>query len=129
MNARRILRSTLWAKENIQTQARITRSWDGGAMAPSDCTSWGLRVYDVDSSSPSTAVYVVAGASPSLVLTGTYRTWDEDSTGYNFSHTLTETDWTRKSGHTYRAEYSLSCVSDGPQGIVHFVTLQPFWNV
>jgi hypothetical protein len=128
----RLLRSTIYQKENLPTRARITRSWDGAAMTPSDCSSWGLKVYDVDSASPSDPVYVVTGGAPSDVLNAygaAYSDWDEDSTGYNFQHVLDENDWARKGGHAYRCEYSLSSISDGPIAIPHLATMAPYWSV
>lgn len=126
--ARRMLRSEVWATEDLPTRARIARNATSTIpLAPSDCSAWGLEVFDTDVDGE--VIYETSGA-PSEVLASVYSTtgWDEDSTGGNFEHVLSPSDFTRVAGNVYRLEYSLSTSHLGIVPIVHLNRAKELWQ-
>lgn len=129
MARRRVLRSEAFENEAIATRARVTRERDGLPLAPSDCSTYDLFVYDIDDD-PETPIYALEGSAPSEVLSATYRTsgWDEDSTGYNFSDVQANENYPHVGGHTLAHEYILHTLSEGDCDVVHQVRLIPLWS-
>lgn len=129
MASRHVLRSAISERASIITRAQIVREFDGGALVPSDCTSYSLHIFDatIDASAP---VYSLVGAAPSEVLYTSYQHtgWDEDVTGYNFQSTVPSDTPARYGGNALRLEYQLLTVSEGPVEFVHYVELLPMWS-
>lgn len=129
MAQRHVLRSAIMERAPLVTRAQIVREFDQGALVPSDCTSYSLRIFDatLDASSP---VYSLIGAAPSEVLFTSYQTtgWDEDSVGYNFQDILPSDTPARFGGNTLRLEYEIATVSEGYVPFVHWVELLPMWS-
>lgn len=128
MTSRNLLRSQIWERADLVTRAQIVREFDGGALVPSDCTSYSLHIFDaaMDGENP---VYSLVGADPAEVLLTSYSTvgWDEDTTGYNFFDSIPSDTPPRYGGHVLRLEYEIFTVSEGIVGFVHLIELLPAW--
>ncbi len=81
--------------------------WDGSNAQQADVTSIAYALYDLDSTTPETAVG--SGAlTVSAVVFDTLQTdavWTKDSTGYNFKHAIPAADLAN-GGHRYRVVYT-----------------------
>lgn len=86
---------------------------DGAVLTQSDFSGAVLRrVYDLSSSTPSTAVLsnstTVAG-----VVFNSLQTWDIDTDGFNFRDAVSSNDVAWEGGHLYRFSYLLPHTSQG----------------
>lgn len=93
---------------------------EGNWLQQADISGIDLSVFDLDSSTPTTAVYTESLTIASVILDTPVTTnvnWSEDTTGYNFLYDLPDTVLTN-GGHLYVAEFKVT-LSAGPVG--HFV--------
>lgn len=133
MTRRRILKSEAFENETIFTRARVVREATGLPLAPSDCSSYRVKVFDLGHpTAPQTAIYDYGPQSAvSDILSGTLRTtgWTLDSTGYNLEHQLSPSNSARIGGHTYRIEIAITCSEgSGIIPVVHECGLVPLWG-
>lgn len=97
---------TLVEGQNLVSLGRIT-SPDGVVLVRSAVSSIALKVFDLDSATPETAVHS-ATPTVSAVVFNTLQTdgyWDADGTGYNFRDTIAYSGYAFIGGHEYRIEY------------------------
>lgn len=106
--------------QNFVTVCRLLGP-DGTVITSSNATEVKYTVYDLDaalSGTPvkaETALGAVGDALTSALTVDGY--WPYDSTGYNFLHTLTNTDisgsFTQRGGHTYEVVYKVTTTAFG----------------
>lgn len=118
----------VWEGQVIATRARI-RGVDGVALSQATVTGVELRVYDLSSTSPHTAIYSESLADTACFPSATEQlyvdaSWDIDSTGYNFAHSLAGDDslFVAQGGHTYRIEYEVA-TTDATYGKAIVITI------
>jgi len=112
------IRATIWEDGGATPLARVTGA-DGAAITQASLTSISYKVFDLNSTTPSTAVATgtVTIATSVFDTLQTDAIWSEDTSGYNFKHTIASTVFTT-GGHAYRVEYLFTPASG-----------QPFWVV
>jgi len=118
-------RAVIWEDGGATFLARIVGA-DGADITQASITSGSYKVYDLDSSTSTTAV-----ATGSITVnTNVYNElqtddrWTEDSTGYNFAHTIAATVFTT-GDHRYRTEYLFDPASGEDFWLVYEVYAQP----
>ena len=90
-------------------------------MTTATISSLVLRVFEKGSSTENTAIYMDSSLTVGGTFFDTLQTddyWDVDDIGYNFRHTLTQTDLaassvTLEGGKKYRLEYRIVTSSFG----------------
>lgn len=103
---------------------------DGTRIMQADVTDWELRIYDLSSSTPGTALFELTGQTTSAVIQSSLQTWEHDDVGYNFKDTVYPSRqddntvlWTNEGLHVYRLEYTFNMVSatEDPSGVTAIV--------
>lgn len=88
---------------------------DGAAVVQADVYDITVRVFDLSSSTPSTATVeyplVITDVVFDTMQTGS--DWTVDTTGYNFKGTL-DGSWFPKGGRVYRVEITTNITSGAP---------------
>lgn len=98
---------------------------DGNVVQQSDFSgSAVVRVYDLGSATPSTAIYSNTVAI-STVIFNSLQTWDVDTEGYNYRTTITSNNVSWEGGHTYRVSSLLPHSSQGYIPVVHDIKIRP----
>lgn len=93
----------------------------GAAITQASLTSISYKVFDLDGTTPDTAI-LSGTATVSSVVFDTLQTdsrWSEDSTGFNFAHALAVTAFP-SGDHRHRIEYLFTPAS----GAVFFVLFE-----
>lgn len=100
---------------NLVTQARPVRPGTMTTLVQSDVSSATVAVYDLDSTTPSTAIYSTSLTVSAVMFTSLQVTnWGGvDSTGYTFTHTLANGSFSPAGGRRYHARYELTTSSYG----------------
>lgn len=103
---------------------------DGTRIMPADVTDWDLRIYDLSSSTPGTAIFTLTGQTTSAVIQSSLQPWEHDDVGYDFKDTVypSRTDdnaalFATEGLHVYRLEYTFNMVSatEDPSGVTAIV--------
>lgn len=107
-----VLRSELIEGGHPVTRARLVSS-NGVLLTAADFTGTGAvityTVYDEQAADPTVPVVATTVLTAGAVISGLSTTgWTKDSTGYNFSHKVTDAAVCAEGGHTYRIEYLLA---------------------
>lgn len=120
MSATEIIKGSVWEDGGATILARVTGN-AGAAITQASLTSITCKVFDLDGTTPDTAI-----TTPTItVSTAVYDTlqtdarWTVDSTGYNFIDALAATNFPT-GDHLYRVEYKFTPTS----GAVFFVVAE-----
>lgn len=97
---------------------------DGSVVQQSDFSgSVVVRVYDLGSATPTTAVFSNTVAV-STVIFNDLQDWDVDEEGYNFLTTITSNNVSWEGGHTYRVSSLLPHTTQGYIPVVHDIKIR-----
>lgn len=92
--------------------ARVTDK-DGNVLVQADFSgSAVIRVYDLDSATPTTVAFSNTVAVSSVVFSS-LQDWDVDDEGFNFQTSITSNNVAWEGGHTYRVSALLPHTSQG----------------
>jgi hypothetical protein len=105
----RIIRSPFWEIGPNFPTAQFPDE-DGNLYQTTDFSAVQLRVLDLSSTTPATAVYSNTRVLGD-VMTNTPASWDLDDVGYNFRDTVTTNMVAFNGGRTYRLEYTFTLTS------------------
>lgn len=105
----KISQAEIWEDQAVTTRARLEKD-DGTAIVQADVTEVRVKVLDRKTEQ----VITNATLTISSVIYNTLQTtgWTEDALGYNFKHSTTTGQF--DGGRSYRLEYTISTVADGP---------------
>lgn len=105
--------------------ARIVGS-DGSALTFDDVTSWTMRIYDLNSGTPNTALYAPNPSTAPLIgalVNDGY--WGVDSIGRNFLYRVDRQLFGCVGGHTYLMVWEIQTVTQGPVVVSAHITATP----
>lgn len=123
MNAIRVWTSEAFEAGTKYPAARVVDR-SGNVVQQSDFSgSAVIRVYDINSATPTTAVFSNTVAI-STVIFNALQTWDVDTEGYNFLTTITSNNVSWEGGHTYRVSSLLPHSSQGYIPVVHDIKVR-----
>lgn len=113
----------VWSSEHFEAGSKYPRARvvdrDGNVLVQADFSgSAVVRVYDLGSTTPSTAIFSNTVAISSVIF-NTLQTWDVDDEGYNFQTTITSNNVAWEGGHVYRVSSLLPHTSQGYIPVVH----------
>lgn len=124
----RVFRNAVWEAGTKFPRARLTDRNDDVVTQSSFTGTVALNVYDLSSSTPTTAVLsttrTVAGTVSNSLLG-----WTLDSDGYNFSDSITSNEVAWEGGHTYRISYLLTHSTEGLYPVVFDIRCEPLVSV
>jgi hypothetical protein len=114
-----------WEGQHVTTSARVVRP-DDVALVQSDVSSVSVKVFDLSSNAPDTAIATLAPAVSSVIFNTLQNDgyWSLDGTGYNLRHTVAGSNFPR-GGRTYRVEYEIVTASYGTFWVVTLVQAVP----
>ena len=117
MGATDIIRGYVWEDGDVTCLARATLN--GSNITQAVISSIARKVFDLDSTTPTTAVdsSSVTVASSVFDTLQTDGRWSKDSTGYNFRDTVAAS--VLSSAHRYRVEYVFTG-SNGEKAVLLF---------
>lgn len=107
------IQGEIWEGSDFTIVARVSGP-DGAALTQDDVASYAVTVFDLDSDTPSTAIYETTSSTESEVIYSTLQKdgwWTADGTGYNFKYTLKEATMSSvdlEGGHRYAVEVKLT---------------------
>lgn len=104
MEATDILKATTWEDGDVTEMARV--QIDGSNIAQSDIASIERKIFNINSSTPETALFTDTITVSDAVFDSlqTDARWDVDSTGYNFRDRIPGSKFA-SGAVTYRVEY------------------------
>jgi hypothetical protein len=120
----RIFRNAVFESGSKFPRARLTDRNDDVLTQSSFGSSVTLNVYDLSSSTPTTAVFATTRTMTNVV-SNSLQTWTLDSDGYNFSDTITSNEVAWEGGHTFRVCYLLTHTTEGLFPVVFEVRCEP----
>jgi hypothetical protein len=124
----RVFRNAVWEAGSKFPRARLTDRNDDVVNQSSFTGSVQVRVYDLSSSTPTTALLDTTRTIAATV-SNSLQTWTLDSDGYNFSDTITSNEVAWEGGHTYRISYLLTHSTEGLYPVVFDVRCEPLLSV
>jgi len=120
----RVYKSVVWELGTIKPRARIT-DVDDNVLVQADFTgSVQLSVFDLSSSTPTTAAFTATRTIAATVF-NSLQDWTLDPDGYNLGDTITTNELAREGGHHYRIEYLLTHATDGLYPVVFEIRAEP----
>jgi len=120
----RIFRNAVFEAGSKFPRARLTDRNDDVLTQAAFGSSVTLNVYDLSSSTPSTAVLSTTRTMTNVV-SNSLSTWTLDTDGYNFSDTITSNEVAWEGGHTFRICYLLTHTTEGLFPVVFEVRCEP----
>lgn len=120
----RIFRNAVWEAGSKFPRARLTDRNDDVVTQASFTGDVAVRVYDLSSSTPTTALLDTTRTVANTV-SNSLQTWTLDSDGYNFSDTITSNEVAWEGGHTYRISYLLTHTTEGYYPVAFEVRCEP----
>lgn len=123
----------VWTSEHVEAgtkypTARVVDK-NGDVVVQADFSgSAVIRVYDLSSTTPSTAVFSNTVAVSSVVF-NSLQSWDVDSEGYNFQTEITSNNVSWEGGHLYRVSALLPHSSQGYIPVLFDITVVPLLSV
>ena len=124
----RIFRNAVFEPGSKFPRARLTDRNDDVLTQASFGASVALKVYDLSSSTPTTAVLDTTRTMTNVV-SNSLLSWTIDSDGYNFSDTITSNEVAWEGGHTFRVCYLLTHTTEGLYPVVFEVRCEPLIGV
>ncbi len=124
----RVFRNAVWEAGTKFPRARLTDRNDDVVTQSSFTGSVQLNVYDLSSSTPTTAVLSTTRTVANTV-SNSLQTWTLDTDGYNFSDSITSNEVAWEGGHTYRISYLLTHSTEGLYPVVFDSRCEPFVSV
>lgn len=118
----------VWSSEHFEAgtifpRARVVDR-DGNVLVQADFSgSVIVRVFDMSSTTPSTAVFSNTVTVASVVF-NSLQSWDVDDEGYNFQTSITSNNVSWEGGHVYRVSSLLPHTSQGYIPVVHELRIQ-----
>lgn len=103
--------------------ARIVGS-DGSALTFDDVTSWTMRIYDLNSGTPNTAIYERLDRTEPLIgalVNDGY--WGVDSIGRNFLYRVERSLFGCVGGRTYLMTWEIQTATQGPVVVSAHITV------
>ena len=115
-----VVKKRIWQNGDATCLARI--HMNGSNITQADISAISRKIYDLDSSTPGTALSTTAVAKTSVVFDSlqTDDRWTEDSTGYNFRNAIAGSNFP-SARHRYRIAYAFT----GSGGEKFFVAFEP----
>jgi hypothetical protein len=127
-NAPRVWTSKAFEAGNKYPSARVVDR-NGNVIVQADCgTNATVRVYDLGSLTPNTAVFSNVVAVSSVVY-DTLQTWDIDDDGFNFQTEIGSNDVEWEGGHTYRVSSLLPHLTQGLIPVVHDIKIEELMSL
>jgi hypothetical protein len=123
----------VWTSEVVEAgtkypTARVVDK-DGDVLVQGDFTgSAVIRVYDLSSLTPSTAIYSNTAAI-STVVYSSLQAWDVDGEGFNFQTSISSNDVAWEGGHLYRVSALLPHTSQGYIPVLFDITVVPLLSL
>jgi hypothetical protein len=122
----------VWTSEHFEAGTKyptarvVDRS--GNVVVAGDFTgSAVIRVYDLGSTAPTTAIYSNTVAIGTVIAS--LASWDIDSEGYNFQTSITSNNVAWEGGHTYRVSALLPHTSQGYLPVVFDLAIKPLLSL
>jgi|SRR6185503_6543522 len=108
-------RMTDFRTDDVLTQASFTGSVQ-------------LNVFDISSSTPTTALFSTTRTLASVVF-NSLQPWTLDADGFNFGDTITSNEVAWEGGHTFRLSYLLTHATDGLYPLVFEIRCRDLLSV